>query len=295
MGNKFVVMGDLHLAEASPRSRIDDYQETVFNKLEFIFKTADENDACILQPGDFFNQPNPSYEFFSKMVLLLKRYSEVSVFSIYGQHDLRYRNRTNTAIKALNHACDNFFILENNILYKKQYHLYGVSYGEEIPEVEYDKKNILLIHKMIIKDKKVWAGQADYTEASGLLKKSGFGIIVSGDNHQLFTEEYKGRKLFNCGSVMRSSISQVNHKPTIFLIDDNCMEEIQIPIQPSKKVFKLEEVERENSRSEEINSFIEGLSEQKEMGLDFEDNLEKYCKQNNVPKEIRQIIKENMR
>jgi DNA repair protein SbcD/Mre11 len=294
MEHKMLVMGDLHLTEETPRSRIDNYQETLFGKLEFIFEIADKNDACILQPGDFFNQPTPSYEFFSKMVLLLKRYSNVPVFSIYGQHDLRYRNRTNTALKALNHACDNFFIIDKQMTYRKQYNLYGVSYGEEIPKVDYDKNNILLIHKMIIKDEKVWAGQTDYTESSELLKKNGFRIIVSGDNHKFFYDFRGEQKLFNCGSVMRSSVSQVYHKPTIFLIEGKSIEEIQIPIKRAKEVFRLEEIEKETYRSEEINSFIEGLSMQKEMGLDFEDNLELYCKENNIADEVKQVIKENM-
>jgi hypothetical protein len=33
---------------------------------------------------------------------------------------------------------------------------------------------------------------------------------------------------------------------------------------------------------------------QKEMGLDFEDNLELYCKENNIADEVKQVIKENM-
>ena len=68
-----VVMGDLHGDDKTPISRIDNYSESFFKKLEFILNIAEKNDACVLQPGDFFNSPNPSYEFFSRLVILLKR------------------------------------------------------------------------------------------------------------------------------------------------------------------------------------------------------------------------------
>ena len=294
MEHKMVFMGDLHGEEKAPVNRIDNYVETFFGKLEFIFDVADKNDACILQPGDFFNRHDPSYDFFSRIVALLKRHPEVLVFSIYGQHDLRHRNKVNTAMRALSHACDNFFIVDNHVTYRKQYQLYGVSYGEEIPKVDYDRNNILLIHKMIIKDEKVWAGQTDYTESSELLKKNGFGSIVSGDNHKFFYDFRGEQKLFNCGSVMRSNVSQVYHKPTIFLIEGKSVQEIQIPIKPAKKVFRLDEIEKVTYRNEELNSFVEGLSLQKEMGLNFEDNLELYCKENKIDNKIKNVIKENM-
>lgn len=289
-----VLMGDLHGEEKAPANRIDNYIETFFGKLEFILDVADKNNACILQPGDFFNQPNPSYDFFSRIVALIKRYTSVSIFSIYGQHDLRHRNKDNTAMKALAHSCDNFFIVENHMTYRKQYHLYGASYGEEIPKVNYDRNNILLIHKMVIKDEKVWVGQTDYTESSELLKKNGFRIIVSGDNHKLFYDSRGEQRLFNCGSVMRSSVSQVYHKPTIFLIEGKSIEEIQIPIKRAKEVFRMDEIEKATYRNEELTSFVEGLSMHKEMGLNFEDNLELYCKENKIGDEIKKVIKENM-
>lgn len=294
MEHKIVLMGDLHGEERAPENRIDDYAKTFFSKLEFILDTANKNDACILQPGDFFNQPNPSYDFFSKIVDMIKRYPDTDIFSIYGQHDLRYRNKENTAMKALSRACDNFFIVENHMVYRKKYHLYGASYGEEIPKVNYDDNNILLIHKMIIKDEKIWAGQTDYVKSSELLKKNGFRFIISGDNHKFFIDSVRKQHLFNCGSVMRSNVTQVYHRPTIFLIEGNDYQEIQIPIKPAKEVFRLEEIEKVTYRNEELNSFVEGLSLQKEMGLNFEDNLELYCKENKINDEIKNIIKENM-
>lgn len=289
-----VVMGDLHGDDKTPISRTDNYSESFFKKLEFILNIAEKNDACVLQPGDFFNSPNPSYEFFSRLVLLLKRYSGVFIFSVYGQHDLRYRNKHNTALKALSGSCENFFIVDKPYTYRKQYNIYGVSYGEEIPKVDYDKNNIMLIHKMVIKDEKVWAGQTDYISSSELLKKNGFRFIVSGDNHKFFSDCAGEKFLFNCGSVMRSNISQINHKPAVFLIDGSIGQQIQIPTQPADKVFKMEEIEKETCRSKEIDSFIEGLSQQKEMGLNFEDNLELYCKENNIDESVRNVIKENM-
>ena len=94
---------------------------------------------------------------------------------------------------------------------------------------------------------------------------------------------------------MRNSISLVNHQPFVVVYDTEIREyeKVFIPIEPSEKVFRMEKVAAEKERNESLDSFISGLSEQKEIGLLFEDNLRSYAEQNNISNEIMNEIYES--
>jgi predicted phosphodiesterase len=290
-----LITGDWHITDKQPANRIDNYEEALFAKLKFIFEIAKEHDACILQPGDFFDAFSPSYKLFTKIVMLLNEYKEVELFCCYGQHDLRYREKSNTALKALSHSSNNLTIVDNFGAIAKGYPIYGVSYNEDIDDGKLDNAgiNILIIHKMIVQDK-LWERQTDYVKADKLLKESNFQIIVSGDNHQRFIQESKGKVLFNMGSLMRRNTTQLDHKPALVLYQDGKWETIEITIEPAEKVFAMEKIESEKEKSKELELFISGLSENKEMSLDFQANLNAYLKDNKIDREIKNILEENM-
>jgi len=289
----FLFTGDLHLTDKTPINRIDDYEKTILNKFQFILDTGKQYKVdCILQPGDFTDYPHIPYSLFSDIA---KRINTCGInwIVIRGQHDLHYRREENNAVDALCNSVPNINFV--SYLDNLTYNIYGASYGKEIPIVEdHTKFNILLIHKMIIGNDKLWDAQKDYVTANNLLRKQKyFNVILSGDNHQSFITEHKGRYLFNCGSMMRSNVSQVNHKPFIIVFDtDNpaAYKKIFIPIELPEKVFDFSKVKLEKEQTESLNVFVEGLSEQKELKFTFMDNLLAYAKLNNISKEITDII-----
>ena len=290
---------DLHLTEKRPQNRMDDYEAAVINKLTFILTTAKENGcALILQPGDFFDQPNPTYRFFTQVVFTLNGYmsSNAMLCTIFGQHDLKFRTKENTALNALFYAYEGLKLvnymphLEDNIA------VVGCSWEEEIPEPIPGKFNILLIHRMIVDDK-LWADQEHFEYANGFLREHKFDLIVSGDNHKPFIAHSRGRYLFNCGSMMRSTIAQVDHEPRIIIFDTENpkdYQEILIPIEPSESVFKMEKVEMEKERNTNLEAFVSGLSEHKDMGLNFGGNLQAYVIENKLDNEIYELLKRGM-
>lgn len=293
--NNFIITGDWHITDQRPENRKDNYEDSVFDKLDFILKIAKKNNCGVLQPGDFFDNPNPSYRLFTRTVSLLNKYKEVRVLSIFGQHCLRYRTKENTASIALEQSCRNFIILGSNgtRFDKEMISFYGSSYGEAIPKPVDDCFNILLIHRMIVKEK-LWNTQEDFVESNTFLKQNNYDLIVSGDNHQGFISTVEKRMLVNCGSMMRSTINQINHKPFVVLFDTETKKykQIFVPIEPAENVFKIDKIEKDKERNKELDAFVSGLSEQKEMGLSFMDNLEEYVIKNNIDSTITEIIKE---
>jgi hypothetical protein len=293
---KILIVGDMHVTDDRPVHRIDNYWETVVRKVSFILKTAvDRGAEIIASPGDVTDTPALSYSEFVTLVSTFKSIltPEIYFLCTFGQHDMRYRTRSNTALRALSSSIENFIILSGEVEYCKDgVHFFGCTYGEDPIDPPVQEKNVLLIHRMII-DQKLWKGQTGFEYSSIFLRQHlGYDLIVSGDNHSQFMSHTPGgRWLFNCGAVMRNKVDMIDHEPYIVLFDTETKihEKIYIPIAPASKVFRMEKVFVEQERNEKLEAFVSGLSEQKEISLSFEDNLRKYLKDNNIEQSVTKI------
>ena len=66
---RFLYIGDMHLCDNTPSMRIDDYHQTLINKIKEIKKIARENNCtAILQGGDFLDTPRISEEMLSRYI-----------------------------------------------------------------------------------------------------------------------------------------------------------------------------------------------------------------------------------
>ena len=283
---KVLLTPDLHISDKNIENRTDDISKTSLRKLRFIFETAVEHKCSIYQPGDMWDIPNPSYRFFKRVVSLLNEYKNIDFFTIFGQHDMLYRTRDNTALKALSASCSNLHLEWDGGVIKT------CSFGKEIPESPTDVNfSILLIHKMIIK-KKVWEGQEEYEYAKTLLSQANFDLIISGDNHSQFYEQIGNRFLFNCGTLIRDTSDLIDYKPYLVLFDTKICEweKIYVPIEPSEKVFKLDKIKREKERDVEIEKFVDGIKTYRKMGLDFKQNIFTHLKDNEVSNSVKSVF-----
>lgn len=267
-----------------------------------------EDYDVLLIGGDMWDTPRIPYYVYARYVEILAPliFANRHIFTVYGQHDLRYHTRKeNTPIHALS---------ESGLLHElsaEQYwdwppqkvRLYGCSWEEEIPKVE-DKSffNILVIHRMITSGGPLFPGQEDYTPAATFLRSHDFNLVVSGDNHLSFTAEADGKFLINSGSMCRTKIDQVDHQPKLFVYSNGKVEEINIPIEDPTEVFDLDKyVQVEDIKSEvkkKITEFLSSLKDSPEhLGLNFVDNLEKVLKKHGeeVSHEIVELLYECMR
>jgi len=86
----------------------------------------------ILSPGDFTDTPAISWIEFYEIVDLFKEFgSKIPFLTTFGQHDMRYRTKPNTALMALQSAIPNFHILDRLIHYPidKQLYLHDTPKG----------------------------------------------------------------------------------------------------------------------------------------------------------------------
>lgn len=281
---KLLTLGDLHIRATNPENRIDNYKESLFEKLRNVLKV--EPSCPVLLPGDIFDSPVQSNAVLAECITL---FSDRTIHGIAGQHDMKFRNMGNTALDVMIAA--QVVQSSKQTSLSESVFLYSCSYGEEIPEIETKGFNILMIHKMIV-DEKLWEGQEDHEWANTILRRTKFDLIVSGDNHKSFFSEYKGRHLINCGSLMRTNRNQINHEPcyVIYDTDKRVFTEFKIPIKCAEAVFDLEKIEIEKERDEKLIAFVNGLTTGEELGLNFKDTLKAVLIKNKVGKDVVEII-----
>lgn len=276
---KILVMGDLHLRATAPVNRIDDYYQIQMNKIKWIFDLAVKEKCFVLiQPGDFFNQPDTANYVKKDIIQLINSY-DIDIYSIAGQHDLRYRNFDNTSLAVLAEAKVIDMLNTDPVIYNEiiPVHIYGSSFNEEIPTVQ-DKNavNILAIHRMVIQDKLLFPDQNDYVKADSFLNTyKDFDLVISGDNHNSFHHYVNGKYLINCGSIMRITTTQYEHKPCVWIYNTETQKAKQyfIPIEPVTKVFNSDAQETKD-RNIELDAFITTLATDKEeLGVTYEDNI----------------------
>jgi len=92
---KAITFTDIHLADKNPASRIDNYMESILNKLE------QAKDICTIKNvdvalcgGDIFHIKTPtknSHYLVSRTIDVFKSFP-CPVYSVYGNHDLRQDN-----------------------------------------------------------------------------------------------------------------------------------------------------------------------------------------------------------
>jgi DNA repair exonuclease SbcCD nuclease subunit len=298
---KLIITTDWHFTAETPEKRLDNYPEVMDHKIRIITEHAKAIDAIILHGGDLTDTPFIGYGTFCRLVNLLR---EVRIITVYGQHDLRYRNRGNTPLDALVYSLDDFEILQSDPVVvtplnsKPMIHIYGSSFGEPVPEIFTKGFNILITHRMILgKEKENWEIEKGYSDAESFLDKHRFDLIISGDNHKSHMTSMKSikgeRYLFNCGSLMRMTTKQLSHTPRYYVFDTDTRtyEEFLLPIKPSEDVFDLEEKVKSEESSEEMKAFIQSLSEQKHIGFDFEEDLMLYEKENSIASDLVEIRK----
>ncbi len=293
---KLLLLSDLHLSsDKNPIGRLDILYKTQFEKLEFILEYAADNNAIILQAGDFFNTHRNWY-LLSDFITILNKYP-VETYAIYGQHDVRMYSkelRPYTNLGILERA-DFITILNEKPLLPtlcSNINLYGLSWGEEIPKIiDKNNFNILVCHKDI-SNTPLFPGHK-YTKASKFLKENDFDLILCGDIHQSFFIEKDNKTLINTGPLLRREATEYNltHKPNFWVYDTNLKgyENIVIPHKPASNVLSKIHIENKNEKKEVLKEFIEEINNKqndKKEKIDFIEILNLFIRNNDISEDV---------
>lgn len=296
-----LLTADWHIRPDSPENRIDDFVEIQEQKIDFILEISNKYQCPILVAGDIGDKWKWENWLLEKYIKKFKAHSQ-KIYVLPGQHDLSNHRLDKLSEGGLGVLAASLAIrlLLNAVVYAQGVEIFPFPFEKEILKIkERNKKlrksgglNVAVIHQLV-SQLKLWEGQENFTSAKSLLREFPcYDLIVSGDNHQSFVEEYEGRLLVNPGSIMRSTVAQFNHKPKIYLwnAENNGVEAIEIPIKLAKEVFDLSTIEKQDKRDERMLAFVESLRSDCEFKMNFKENLNKFLIQNKVEQTVRDKI-----
>lgn len=90
MSTTVILVGDIHMRDTSPSSRVEGYREDIIAKLEYVADLAKKINAdAVIWKGDVFHFPSPSktsHATVLRMLEVIKKFKRVYV--VYGNHDV---------------------------------------------------------------------------------------------------------------------------------------------------------------------------------------------------------------
>jgi len=284
-----ILCGDIHLREKDnvPICRLDNHWDAQWRKMDFISDLQKKYGCPVLCSGDLFDFWKPS-------PMLLSWASEHlpdQFYCIYGQHDLPQHNMELAYKSGL-----------YNLRLNDKVQVPACMGGWGLKPEDWDKyetnklggKSYFIWHRMVYQGKLPWPGCTDPMAASLLRKYPQYDLIVTGDNHKPFVEEYKGRLLVNVGSMMRTTADQADFKPRVWLwyAETNTVVPVYLPIEEG--VISRDHLEVKEQRENRIDAFISRLNTDWQASLSFEENLEIFEQENQVRKNIMNIIHKSL-
>ena len=246
-----ILCADMHIRETIPICRTDDYEQAQWKKLDFISELQRKHECSVLHAGDLFHHWKPSPELLSKTIQHLPK----KFYSVYGNHDLPQHNME------LISKCGLYTLEQAEKLnvptFNKIFNIQLVSWNM-LPFKNND--DILVWHVFTWIKKEPFPGCSQTTATCLLRKYPQYQLIVTGDNHRPFVEQYKGRLLVNPGSMMRMDANQETHRPRVYLwyAETNTVEPVYLPIEDN--VISREHLDVIKARDERMEAFVSRLN-----------------------------------
>lgn len=313
MSDKFIHITDLHFANNPPTSRIDDYNDTLLKKLEWVVNYSNKVKANgLLLGGDIWHTHQPNSELLLKFVDTLYK-SNCNIYFIWGNHDIQgsntgYIDKTNFGFfKRL----DKFVYIGARRIEFAHTMLQGKDYSVkeecqlhwELPHAKEKRRcNLLLTHPMITKERSIVIDE-NYRQVNYEEITTNADVMLCGHYHGGFPV-HKGKykkhefQLANPGSFGRVNLKEAKESsgPALTEITINGSEAklsyVKIPTLAIKDIFdsaKQNKKKRDETKKDDFKNVLEKLSESNVMGDNFTSALQGVL--DNPPKAIKKLVR----
>lgn len=293
---KLIVTSDWHLRATRPRCRTDEnWIETQRNALAQIKKISVEKNAPVFVVGDLFHSnSDTSFECIQLVQSLADELGELYILA--GNHDLPYHSSEN-----INKSAIGILLNSNNIASIREFNLWVLNHKDvtcscsNFDEVDDKDAEIVFKHTLVFPDLKSLPPNVDAITAKELLEEfSNAKWIFTGDYHRNFHYEKNGRHVVNPGCLLRQASDMKNYKCGVYYVDtdENIVE--FVPIIDNESFVDDSYILKQEEREERIESFVDKLSDTKNVSLDFVDNVQKAMLENNFGFEIKTVVEELM-
>lgn len=296
-----ILMADPHIREEVPLCRKDNFWEAQWNKWDFICGLQKEHSCPVICGGDVFDH----YRVSPIVLAFAIAHLPEKFKSVVGQHDLPYHNFRllgRSSVQVLINAGVMELLKGVGILN------WGMDYQREKDRstTEYDNcrlkiggRKVMVAHRLVYDDKEqsepfpgAKGSKGTSTARSMLRAFYTYDLILTGDNHNPFVTEYKGRLLVNPGSLMRDNIGQKDHEPRVYLYYANSNQVEKVVVPHVENVMDEKKEKEASEKKENTQAFIHRMQEEDTFGrvISFRTNVYRALEEKKPPKSIKTII-----
>ena len=301
MAPRFLMVGDVHLSDRPPTTRVEGYSDQVLTKLAEIRDLADEHDvAAVFYVGDIFHSKIPRNTSFRLVSALGEIWREQRpTYVVPGNHDYAAQN-----VETLrNHPLHQMSHLPNVTLFgfgdQRQVVSEGITFQgvreEEPPRAFLGDYDVAVAHSPIFppgKGPKEWE-HIDAYHLAQLFENQGPEVIWYGHIHTPHGHyEVGGTHFVNLGAIARGSLHEGKHDriPEVGLL------EIPYRMQPltlytaleASEVFRYAEVGEAAEEAASAQEFAESLSQVRLEVFSIEALVERLRTNTDVPRHVTQ-------
>ncbi len=300
----FIACADLHITEKCPLRRNDeDYAQTCLDKLEQVLNHAlpayieDEDEQPKAMPvivaGDFFDNLSGVHtpELVNRTMAVLKQYWRVPVYILLGNHDTRFHSRELEMVKKSSYYTLSFLPNIELVYARQAILLPGTKTKLDFfpfgTELEPRGGDVAIIHELAYKTEP-FPGAPPKGNWKQIQSRLGdkYKLTIAGDCHIPFIEP----GFLNCGSMMRSNVDQVDHKPCYYEIDEDFSIK-SIPFEIKEDVWTDNPEILAEVKDEAIEQAVEAMKDEAVVsGLDFEENVRRATESDKLNKNTKQLI-----
>jgi len=298
---KFIFFTDPHLRESKPSSRIDDFYNTQFTKINQIWDIKKSINADhILCGGDLFDCASSIKNSFSFLNDCINNFTE-HVYTVIGTHDILGRNikelynsalGTFDLIKKVEIIHDDIYLDNNSIVIR------AVPYSDTYDESKYVfGKKFKNAFKIVITHNTILPGTVEVpypvTFASEI--KTDANLVLCGHIHKMWVYKNKisNTQFINPGALVRQAIDEQFNEPSlcIFTVSKGLLNDFDIiPLKYNKDVFDAQATLKKHDV--DYNSFVDSLEKFK--SLDLDGYIRQMASQHKLPTDILDMIVEKI-
>jgi DNA repair exonuclease SbcCD nuclease subunit len=304
---RFIVTGDNHLRPDMPLCRLDeDWLATQRAQFDFIVEKANEFQADLIITGDLFDVPRVPPKIVS---LFLDSVAILSgkCYVIAGNHSLPWHKEENvmdSSIGILKVLPDQ----DSKIIYLEAEEYTEKGRFEHVAKIDDD---LFVIHTLTFPTVTEIPYGAEAVSAYQLLEKyPDARFIFTGDYHHNFVVEDENRYVINPGCMNVQAADMIDYSPCVYFVDTgtkidvttksdkrpvyrtskSSIERIELPNDPT--VLTRNHLDQQKARDTRISSFVESIQHDGQIGLSFEDNLEKAILVNDLSPSVVAVLEE---
>lgn len=291
-----VLCSDIHLCHMAPvaRSVEPDWYAAMKRSLDQLEEISQEVQAPIICGGDIFDRYNPPPELINFAMQHLPE-----MYAVPGQHDLPYHNYMDRERSA-------YFTLvlkgvvgpldEDHVPWDSnpRFNLFGYPWGREWkPTKRASKPNILVAHRYVWQRGSGYPGAPKELLAGNLPSLEGYDVAVFGDNHQPFFTKHRGCLVVNPGCLIPRKADERSIRPGVYLLRDD-LTVARRELDTSEDKWLEPEDAGTAAELDGLQDFIDELRALDADSLDFEAAIRRYCEENKVGDETREMLFDSM-